>query len=102
MYHAIVYICILLPVQQPVARTEPYGTEEAPYDASRYGPQCLQGGHEGNSQEIDEMMNTQIEIAVATWIYDTFADDLPLVRKKEKERGIFRPLVCGVLLGFIL
>ena len=60
-------------------RTEPYGNETDPYDASKYGPQCLQGGSEGSSDDIDELMNTKIEIAVASWIYDKFEEQLPLV-----------------------
>ena len=58
--------------------TAAYGTEESPRDASRYGPQCLQGGTD-NGDEIDANMNMKIEQFVARWIYDSHFDDLPLV-----------------------
>lgn len=64
-------------IQQPEMYSEIYGTEENPRDASRYGPQCLQGA-EDNGEKIDETMNLPIEMFVSRWIYETF-DDLPLV-----------------------
>ena len=64
--------------QQPEMYTGSYGTIEKPRDASKYGPQCLQGGTD-DGEKIDETMNLKIEQFIARWLYERF-DDLPLVR----------------------
>ena len=47
---------------------EPLGTVDSPYDATMWGPQCMQGG--STPEEIDALTNATVEEALDAWIKD--------------------------------